>query len=57
MKESFGLSWLQAVCGAYLIARAEIAFAPFPNNGTPLTEAYIKGFYQFIKKYMAKISM
>jgi len=49
VKESFGLSWLQAIYGAYLIARAEIAFAPFPNNDIPLTEAYVRRFYQFIK--------
>jgi hypothetical protein len=49
VKEAFGLSWLQAIYGAYLIARAEIAFAPFPNNDIPLTETYIRHFYQFIK--------
>ena len=50
VKESFGLSWLQAIYGAYLVARAEIAFAPFPNNDIPLTEAYVKRFYEFIRK-------
>lgn len=49
VKEAFGLSWLQAIYGAYLIARAEIAFAPFPNNDIPLTETYVRRFYQFIK--------
>src|ERR1044071_9400996 len=49
VKESFGLSWLQAIYGAYLIARAEIAFAPFPNNDIPRTKAYVKRFYRFIK--------
>lgn len=47
--EAFALSWWQAMYGAYLIARAEIAFAPFPNNDIPKTEAYVKRFYQFIK--------
>jgi hypothetical protein len=50
IKESFGLSWLQAMYGAYLIARAEIAFAPFPNNDIPRTKAYVKRFYQFIQR-------
>jgi hypothetical protein len=50
VKEAFGLSWLQAIHGAYLIARAEIAFAPFPDNDIPRTEAYVRRFYQFIKK-------
>ncbi len=49
VKESFALSLLQAFYGAYLIARAEIAFAPFPDNDLPKTEAYVKRFYQFIK--------
>lgn len=49
VKESFGFSWSQAVYGAILVARAEIAFAPFPNNDIPLAEAYVKRFYQFIK--------
>lgn len=50
VKEAFGLSGLQAIYGAYLIARAEIAFAPFPNNDIPRTEAYVRRFYQFIKQ-------
>jgi len=49
VKESFGLSWLQAIYGAYLVARAEIAFAPFPENDIPLAEAYMKRFYEFIR--------
>jgi hypothetical protein len=48
--EAFALSLPRAIYGAYLIARAEIAFAPFPNNDIPKTEAYVKRFYQFIKK-------
>ena len=49
VKESFGLSWPQAIYGAYLVARAEIAFAPFPNNDIPRAEAYMRRFYQFIR--------
>ena len=49
VKESFGLSWLQAAFGAYLVARAEIAFAPFPENDVPLAEAYMTRFYRFLK--------
>ena len=50
VKEAFGLSWPQAIYGAYLVARAEIAFAPFPQNDIPLAEAYVRRFYQFIKQ-------
>ncbi len=50
VKESFGLSLWQAVYAAYLVARAEIAFAPFPDNDVPKAESYMQRFYQFLKK-------
>ena len=50
VKESTGLSWRQAIYGAYLVARAEMAFAPFPENDIPRAEAYTRRFYQFLKK-------
>jgi hypothetical protein len=49
VKEAFGLSWWQAIYSAYLVARAEIAFAPFPENDVPRAIAYVRRFYQFIK--------
>src|SRR5258706_6938982 len=49
VKESFALSMWQAIYGAYLVARAEIAFAPFPKNDVPKAEAYMRRFYQMIK--------
>ena len=49
VKESFALSLWQAIRGAYLVARAEIAFAPFPENDVPKAEAYMRRFYQMIK--------
>jgi hypothetical protein len=49
VKESFALSLWQAIHGAYLVARAEIAFAPFPENDVPMAEAYMRRFYQMIK--------
>ncbi len=49
VKESFGLSWMRAIYAAYLVARAEIAFAPFPDNDVPKAEAYMQRFYQFLK--------
>jgi len=50
VKESFGLNVWQAVYGAYLVARAEIAFAPFPDNDVPRAQAYLRRFYQFINQ-------
>ncbi len=32
-----------------LLPGPKIAFAPFPDNDIPLTEAYVKRFYQFIR--------
>lgn len=49
VKESFGLNWLQAAWGAVLVARAEIAFAPFPDNDIPRAEAFMRRFYQMLK--------
>ena len=50
VKETFGLSLLQAVYGAYLVARAEIAFAPFPDNNLPLAITYTRRFYALIRR-------
>src|ERR1044071_2348124 len=50
VKEAFALSWFQAVYGAYLVARAEIAAAPFPDNDIPRAEMFMNRFYEFIKK-------
>lgn len=49
VREAFGLSRVQAVYGAYLVARAEMAAAPFPVNDIPRAEAYMRRFYQFIR--------
>jgi hypothetical protein len=50
VKEAFALSWLEAAYGAYLVARAEMAAAPFPDNDIPRAEMYMKRFYEFIKR-------
>jgi|SRR5271157_828765 len=50
VKESFGLSLWQAIYAAYLVARAEIAFAPFPDNDVPKAESFMQRFYQFLEK-------
>ena len=50
VREAFGLSLWQAIYGAYLMARAEMAFAPYPDNDVPRAEAYARRFYAFVKK-------
>ncbi len=49
VKETFNLNLFQAIYAAYLVARAEIAAAPFPNNDIPRAEAYMRRFYALIK--------
>ena len=50
VKAAFGLPLLRAMQGAYLVARAEIAAAPFPNNDIPKAEAYMRRFYVMLKR-------
>jgi hypothetical protein len=50
VRHSFALSTWQAIRAAYLVARAEIAAAPFPDNDVPLAEAYMRRFYALVKQ-------
>jgi hypothetical protein len=48
--EAFGLGFFRALQGAYLVGRAEIAAAPFPDNDVPKAEAYMRRFYAMVKR-------
>ncbi|MBI3536921.1 MAG: hypothetical protein HY070_05110 [Chloroflexi bacterium] len=50
VKEGFSLSLWQAINAASLVARAEIAFAPFPNNDVPRAKAIMRDFYRYINR-------
>ena len=50
VQEAFGLNLWQALQGAYLVGRAEIAAAPFPDNDVPKAEAYMRRFYGMVKR-------
>lgn len=50
VKEAFGLSLWQSTYGAYLMARAEMAAAPYPNNNIPLAEEYARRFFALIAR-------
>jgi hypothetical protein len=50
VKEAFGLNTWQALQAAYLVGRAEIAAAPFPDNDIPKAEAYMRRFYALVKR-------
>jgi len=49
VKEAYQLSLPQAIYGAYLVARAEMAAAPVPKNDIPRAEAYMGRLFQFLK--------
>lgn len=49
VREAFSLNTAQAIYVAYLVARAEMAAAPFPDNDIPTAEAYMRRVYQYIK--------
>lgn len=53
VQEAFSINLPQAVYVAYLVARAEIAAAPFPDNDIPTAEAYMRRVYQYIKNVHA----
>jgi hypothetical protein len=42
--------WLHATYAAYLVARAEIAFAPFPDNDVPKAKACMRRFFALINQ-------
>jgi hypothetical protein len=48
--QAYSLNLPQAIYGAYLIARAEMAAAPFPDNDLPLARAYMARFFRFINR-------
>ena len=50
VQEAFGLNTWQALQAAYLVGRAEIAAAPFPDNDVPKAEAYMRRFYALVKR-------
>jgi hypothetical protein len=49
VQEAFSLNLFQAAYAAYIVARAEMAAAPFPDNDIPTAEAYMRRFYQYVK--------
>ena len=50
VQETYRLSRLQAIQGAFPVARAEIAFAPFPDNDVPRAEAFMRRFFTSVKR-------
>lgn len=46
---AFGLTWLQAIVASYYATRAQVAFAPFPNNDVPKALRFQRRFYDYVK--------
>jgi hypothetical protein len=49
--EAFHLPLHKALYGAYLVARAELAAAPFPDNDIPAAEAWMRRLYTLLKAH------
>lgn len=54
IQSTFGLSWLQAVRAAVHATRAQVAFAPFPDNDVPKAVENQRKFYELIHHVNAK---
>jgi hypothetical protein len=50
VKEAYQLSLPQAIYAAYLVARAEMAAAPVPDNDIPQAEAYMGRLFHFLNR-------
>lgn len=48
VREAFGLGLLDGIRGAYLVARAEMAFAPVRDNNLSRAVAYMRRFYSML---------
>lgn len=46
---AFGLTLPQAIVASYYATRAQVAFAPFPNNNVPKALRYQRRFYDCVK--------
>jgi hypothetical protein len=54
IQSTFGLSLLQAMRAALFATRAQVAFAPFPDNNVPKAIASQREFYALIQRVNAK---
>jgi len=50
VRSGFGLSWPDTVRGAWWVLRANQAWAPFPDNDPDTARAYMRRFYDLVKR-------
>lgn len=48
VREGFGMSWRQTVAGAWLVARANHAWAPYPDNDPERAQRLMRRFFALV---------
>jgi hypothetical protein len=50
VRSAFGMSWPRTLVGAWLVLRANMVWAPFPDNDPDAARALMRRFYQLLRK-------
>ena len=50
VREAFRMSWPRTLVGAWLVLRANMVWAPFPDNDPDKARALMRRFYQLLRK-------
>src|SRR3954469_4546217 len=49
VRAAFRMSWWRTLVGAWLVLRANMKWAPFPDNGPDAARALMRRFYQLLQ--------
>src|SRR4051812_27355521 len=49
VRSAFGMSWTRTLVGAWLVLRANMVWAPFPDNDPDKARALMTRFYQLLR--------
>src|SRR3954469_11206880 len=50
VRQAFGMSWPRTLVGAWLVLRANMVWAPFPDSDPDKARALMRRFYQLLRK-------
>ncbi len=50
VRAAFGMSWPRTLFGAWLVLRANMVWAPYPNNDPDKARALMRRFYSLLRK-------
>jgi hypothetical protein len=50
VRAAFGMSWPRTLVGAWLVLRANMKWAPFPDNDPGAARALMRDFYRLLRK-------